>query len=311
MDGRVMIFNFNTWNHCREGRITTEDITSNLGHQLIALGHEARWMIGPRDFIPASAGYNVVLESFADNPNTVVDMARAHMEGCRFLIVATEEPTPDGFNSGLEPAMIDRQNAFPDAAEMAEGILYLIPGEGIGKWYGQYGKAAYCELGYAPGSAGSYTDMDPSIPQGIGFYGKMTWRREHMLSELESRLGRPTLLISSLDVPRPDRDAMMRHARLIVQMRANEEWGMISSTRCTSALHLGRPVVAEPHPIDGVWREIVHISPTVEQFYDDVVRLAQDPEAWQHIHAAQLDALRDELPPEHCIGAALRELEIL
>lgn len=297
-----MMFSFSTWNHCRQGRIIVQDITVPLGRQIAALGHDVRWgeapaFIGPRD------GYNVVLESFADDPRTLEAMSAARAAGCRFLIIATEEPTSAGFNHGLEPAMIDRQAAFPAAAALADGILHLIPGDEITRWYGQFAPAAYAEIGHAPG-ASAVPDVEPT--HDFGFYGKMTWRREEMLARL-GRMG-TVLRITSLDVPRDERDALMRGARVIVQIRANNEWDMVSSTRCASALGFGRPVVAEPHLRSDPWNRVVQFSISVEDFYRDAFVAVC---GWRAMHAAQAARFAEILSPERCVGEPLRRIGVL
>lgn len=298
-----MIFQFSTFNHCRQGQIIVEDITRILGAQLKALGHDAIYVEEP-NFVRGEDAYNVVLESFADNPDTLWKIGAAHAEGCRFLIVATEEPTENGFNHGLEPAMIDRQNAFAAAAKFADGILHLVPGERITAWYGQHAPAAYVELGYAE-SLVDPGDTEPTAA--FGFYGKMTWRREQMLTRLESMCGK-VIRIESLDVPRDQRAAIMRSAKVIVQIRANEEWGMVSSTRCATALSFGRPVVAEPHPHPAPWDRIVHFSKTVEEFYYDATAAT---ETWQRLHRVQLERFRSILTPEVCVHRALQQIGII
>lgn len=296
-----MLFRFNTFNHCRQGQIIVEDITAILGRQMIALGHEVQW--SNDGFAYGDDAINVVLESFADDPRTIESMTVARGLGCRFLIVATEEPTATGFNHGLEPAMIDRQRAFPAAAALADGILHLVPGDAVTRWYSQFAPAAHAEIGYAPELVEDPDDVEPD--RDFGFYGKVTWRREEMLARLEKLSGSPVLRIASLDVPRRERDATMRRARVIVQIRANEEWEMVSSTRCATALAFGRPIIGEPHAILSPWASVVRFSSSVESFYDDAIAAAS---IWRALHAEQFARLKERLSPETCVGRALRQI---
>lgn len=298
-----MLFQFNTFNHCRQGQIIVEDITRILGGQLIALGHKVEW--SNEGFLLGRDEMNVVLESFADDPRTLERMTAARAVGCRFLIVATEEPTTAGFNHGLEPAMVDRQNAFPAAASLADGVLHLVPGDHVTRWYSQFAPAAHAEIGFAPGLVDDPDDVEPD--HDFGFYGKVTWRREQMLARLEQASGTSVLRITSLDVPRRERDAMMRRARVIVQIRANDEWGMVSSTRCATALSFGRPVIAEPHPFSRPWDEVVNFSSSIDSFYDDAMRAAR---AWPPLHAQQMMKFKERLSPEVCVGRPLSEIGI-
>lgn len=298
-------FNFSHFNHCPQGKIIIGDITGIIGAQLQALGHQANWT-DKAQFIHRDIGYNIVVESFADDPATIRRIADAHVIGCRFLYIATEEPTDRGFNHGLEPAMIDRQNAFPEAAKYCDGILHLVPGRRVTDWYSQFASAAYVELGYAPGFVNSEPDIEPD--HDFGFYGKMTWRRGHMLARLERETGGKVLLIESLDVPRRERDAIMRRAEVIVQIRANDEWGMVSSTRCATALSFGRPVIAEPHPEPAPWDRIVNFSPSIEAFYTEATFAAAN---WRDLHRQQFAKFEAILTPEVCIGRPLREIGII
>ena len=288
-------FRFSSFNHCREGKIIIEDITRILGCQMIELGYDVDWTEEP-SFI--DGGLNVLLESFIDE-GTIPRIAEAHATGKRFLYIATEEPTSNGFNHGLEPAMIDRQNAFPEAAQYAEGILCLMPGDHVLSWYSRHAAAAYVEIGHAD-AMDYFGTIEPDVD--FGFYGRPSWRRDQILG----RLG-VDLRITSLDVPRLERDALMRRARVIVQVRANEEWGMVSSTRCATALNLGRPVIAEPHPFSKPWDEIVDFSASLEAFYDDARGAAAN---WRRRHAEQHARFRERLAPERCVGAALRQIGI-
>ncbi len=303
-----MLFSFTTWNHCQQGRVIVEDITIPMGHQLMALGHQVLWTVHPQ-FISRDLGYNIVLESFADDPATLESMRAAHANGSRFLIVATEEPTPRGFNHGVDPAMVDRQKAFPAAAALADGILHLVPGSGVTRWYSQYGRAAYAEIGYAPSLVMLPSDDDMEPTAYFGFFGKITPRRERMLAHLGEIGGMKPIRIDTLDVPRAARNQIMKHAAVIVQIMANDEWGMVSSTRCAASLSLGRPVIAEPHPYSHPWDKVVDFSESVESFYSDALAAALGD--WRGRWSRQLARFKDKLSPEVCIGHPLRSIGIL
>lgn len=297
-----MKFCFNVFNHCEDGRRCIEDLTRILSAQLRALGHEATE--GERF---ASDGYNVLYESFADL-GTIDAIAAAHDGGARFLYVATEEPTAEGcFNGRLDNAMDARQEAFSEAARYADGILHLVPGERVTEWYSRYAPAAYVELGYA-GSLVADTKGEQDPPIAFGFYGQMTPRREAIFEKLRRATGWDILILPFITYSSAERDVMMRQTRAILQVRAHDSMPIVSSSRCATALHLGRPVVGEPHDVEGPWGGIVHLSASTEAFYSDAKEVASD---WRSEHSRQMDRFSTVLSPETCLGEPLRRLGIV
>ena len=136
-----------------------------------------------------------------------------------------------------------------------------MPGDGVTRWYSKFAPSAYAELGFAPTMVEDGRE-EPDLD--FGFYGLMTWRRREIIDAIAARTGKPVLEMTSLLTPRAERNAEMRRAKVILQIRANLETQWVSSTRCASALHMGRPIVAEPHGIKGPWEEIVPFSDTQE-----------------------------------------------
>jgi hypothetical protein len=87
-----MRFLFNLMNHGKLGQRSLEDVIGIIGHQLRALGHEAVWRESNDGWLPAGAGYNVLVEGTTDEFVEIV--AQGYAQGSRYLLVATEEPTP-------------------------------------------------------------------------------------------------------------------------------------------------------------------------------------------------------------------------
>lgn len=295
------VFQFSTFNHCEMGQRGLEDLIAIMTHQLRALGHDAR---SGAEFIGAGEGYNVLIEAFGDRDH-LARIAAAHAQGCRFIYVATEEPTDQGFNHGVAPGMIDRQAAFPEAAQFADGVLHLVPGADVTRWYSQFALSAYAELGYAPTLVYDGRAVDPTFD--FGFYGQVTYRRQQILSRLQSMTEKGILVLPNIELPQAQRDHEMRKVRVIITIREHDDMGFVSSSRCATALSLGRPVVAEPHEVCKAWGEVVHFSDSLESFYDDAVVLAQN---WLSLHQTQLARFKIKFSPEICIGQPLREIGI-
>lgn len=293
-----MLIRFQTFNHSDLGRRSIEDVIDIMGQQLRALGHEVEW----RDdfFVTPELGINFVFEDF--DKDCVAELKRVHDQGCRFVIVATEEPTDKGFNYGATLQLKLRQDVFPRAAELCEGILHLVPGENVTQWYGQYAPAAQAELGWSPGIMKA--DANPSPRWDFGFFGGVTNRRMKMIKKL-GRIG--GVRLEGLFRSQEERDAAMQDAKVVVQIRGQEYLGLVSSSRCVTALSLGRPVLAEPHKLSKPWDEVVRFTHSVDEFFATATMFRA---MWRGIYQDQLAKFKMRLSPEFCVGAPLRAMGV-
>lgn len=272
-------------------------------HQMRALGHDAKWAKNNAQICGAGNGYNIIVEGFT---KSVVDIvAEMHRQGARFICLATEEPTERGFNHGTQPEMVKRQEVFPEAAKFFDGILHLVPGEHVTRWYSQFAPAAYADLGYAP-SLIRYGTQFPEYD--FGFYGSATPRRMSILKRLAKMVRKPKAVRLCADFKTQDeRDVEMRKAKVIVQIRKFEAMGLVSSSRCNTAICLGRPVVAEPHDLCKPWDEVVTFTKSLDAFYSAALMARA---TWQGMHAAQLAKFKEKMSPQRCIGDALEAIGI-
>lgn len=274
-----------------------------IGQQLRALGHGAISDANHDAIYRRDQGINIVVEGFTAGSIEVV--RRLHEQGARFLYLATEEPTDKGFNHGTQKEMVMRQQTFVEAAKYCEGIICLVPGEHVTRWYGQHAPAAYCELGYAPALVRRDDGREPDFD--FGFFGSLSPRRLKLLKKLATRTGKRIKITA--DFPSQDaRDADVRRCRVVLQIRKFEEMGLVSSSRCCTSLCLGRPILAEPHAMSKPWDEIVRFSASEKAFFDDAL-LAWA--TWRPLHAGQMTKFKEKLPPEACIGKALDEIGVL
>ncbi len=295
-----MQFLFNLFNHNELGQTSLHDPMGIIGHQLQALGHKVVWETGNEHWLTQDAGINLVVEGFT--PVSTNAIQKGYEAGARFICIATEEPTPRGFNHGRDREMVRRQEMFPHAAKYFDGILYLVPG--AGDWYNQWAPSAYVELGYA---ATLVRPGDIAQPQfDFGFFGSLSRRRLKILKQLARFIGTEKAI--RVEASFPDqvvRDKAVREARVILQIRKHEEMGLVSSSRCNTALCLGRPVVAEPHLLSKPWDEVIKFSEDSEAFFQDCF-MARN--VWRSLHATQFEKFREKMPPDFCVGRALREI---
>lgn len=304
-----MQFSFFTTMHTDLGQRSLEDVCGIMGHQLRALGHTA--ILDPRNskidtaiFVHERDGINVLVEGFT--PPWVEVIARAHAWGARFIILATEEPTEKGFNWGTQKEMVRRQEIFPEAAKHASGILHLVPGDHVTRWYSQFAPAAPAELGFAPTLVRT---QGPPPEYEFGFYGSATPRRMKILKKLANMANvQKAVRIMSDFKTQTERDAEMRRCKVIVQIRKFEAMGLVSSSRCNTSIMIGRPVVAEPHDLVKPWNEVINFPKTMEAFYAEAMLTKA---IWQSAWRAQLERFKAKMSPEFCVGEPMRRIGIL
>lgn len=300
----VTTFLFNLANHAEIGRRTLEDPVTTIQHQLRALGHRT----GRFDaaFVADPNVVNVVVEGFF--PEVIANMATARAKGARFLILATEEPTEKGFNHGIDPMMVRRQEAFSEAARYVDGILHLVPGEAVTRWYGQFAPAAHAELGYSPTLE---RRVGVPIDHDFGFFGAYTPRRKKIIERIARApcAGRGTTVRVVPNFPSgEERDREMSRCHVILQIRALDEMGLVSSSRCSTALHLGRAVVAEPHALSHPWDEVISFSRSVDSFISDAVAARR---LSQIVYNGQIARFREKFSPRRCLGEPLERIGVV
>lgn len=300
-------FLVNLWNHNKAGQRSLEDVVGIFGHQLRTFGHEIVWDENNNKWYTlnmpdGSTGYNVVVEGFT--PGSVQHLKEGYERGARYICLATEEPTPKGFNWGNQEEMRKRQILFAEAAPYFESILYLVPGKFVHDWYSQFAPSAYVELGYAPTLYRPTWD-EPEFE--FGFYGSLSKRRLQILKKLTSRMyNYPKAVRIVADfATQLERDKEMRKCKIILQLRKFESMGLVSSSRCNTALHLGRPVICEPHQLSKPWDEVVTFTNSMEEFF--AVALVRRS-TWKGLWADQFEKFRAKFSPDHCVGRALREV---
>lgn len=310
-------FCWNVINHNPIGVRSLEDIIEIISSQLLALGHTAAWDRTNDKMVSAESGINILVEGFTEYHVGIVK--QMHEAGARFVVLATEEPTEKGFNHGTQKEMVERQRVFPLVAPYIEGIIHLVPGDHVTRWYSQFAPAAYTELGWSPKimrpnapivvKENGVQRVIPEPDYEFGFYGSLTPRRHRLLKRLARKVtNNPKAIVTMVDFGTMSaRDNEMRRAKVIVQLRKFDEMGLVSSSRCNTALAIGRPVIAEPHELCKPWDEVVRFSRTEESFFDEAFAMRA---MWRGVYQQQLAKFKATFPPEACIGRALEVLGI-
>lgn len=298
-----MLFLFNLFNHNKQGQRSLEDVIGIIGKQLRDLGHEAVWQYTNHEFLMSGSGYNVIVEGFTDAVVEVV--ARAHSQGARFICIATEEPTEKGFNHGTSPEMVARQEAFHKAAPYLDAIWHLVPGDHVNSFFSQFAPTAYVELGFAKSLVRPQFIREPKFD--FGFYGSASKRRMTILKRLAKMTNKHNAIRVVADFATQDeRDKAMQDAKVILQIRKFDEMGLVSSSRCCTALCLGRPVIAEPHLLSHPWDTVVKFAKSLDEFY--TMALMARP-LWRGMYNDQMTKFMEKLSPINCLGEALTTID--
>lgn len=315
------------WNHNTVGKVSLHDPLFIVGNQLRALGHEFIW--DPTNDVTAHGkedlSYNLQFYNFPNSYNLIVEgftdwsvgvLKDAYASGARFICLATEEPTPTGFNHGRDSEMRKRQETFSRAASYFDAIWHLVPGEYTANWYNQQAPSAYVELGYALSLVRINDPYKPprippqfcqEPPFEFGFYGSLSPRREKLLKRLARASGKQKAVRIMADFDtQTARDFRMYEAKVIVQIRKFEEMGLVSNSRCNTALHLGRPVVAEPHELSKPWDEVVKFTKSEDEFIQIALSTTK---RWRETHNTQFSRFKEKFPPSVCLNPALALLD--
>jgi hypothetical protein len=292
------------FNHSELGQRSLEDVIGIWGHQCRALGHEVIWDTKNVGFLMGHEGINVIVEGFV--PQHAMILGEAVKRGARFVMLATEEPTERGFNHGTQVEMIKRQKDFHLAAPFFEGILYLVPGKYTHDFYNQFCPSEYVDLGYAPTLVRNHR-ITPTYD--FGFYGSLTQRRYKLLKRLAKRIGSDKAVKIVADFKtQEERDKLMSEAKVILQIRKFDSMGLVSSSRCNTALSIGRPVLAEPHNLSKPWDEVVRFTDTTEGFLNVALIMRG---MWKEIWADQFAKFKEKFSPQFCVGDQLEKIGVL
>lgn len=296
-------FRFNLFNHSPVGRESVEDIIDPIAAQMLDLGHDAH-----RDdscFLPPPV-VNVMVEGFNAEINALIAAARAQ-EGIRLVIIATERPSTHGFNNQTKGEMVTRQVHFPAAAAQADALWPLVP-EAVEWMQRHHKRVAHLELGY---SARRIIPQVGPAEYDFGFFGSLTPRRQGVLQDLVRR-GHRVFVTGprigkggQLELPsREERNELMQRCKIILQLKPADNWQIISSSRCNTAINLGRAVVAEPHNSNSAWKRIVRFSSTPFNFVKTAEKALEDYEGeW----VRQFCRFKEILPPAACVGKVIEE----
>ena len=302
-------YNFCLYNHDEIGASTLDDLVEAVGHQLHDLGHT----VCRTDFgLHHPPTINIIFEGFC-SLLTVHELKRAKdAMGARIWLMNTERPSTNGFNnwSGNHPMAI-RWRMLPEALKWIDGVSCLVPGAAsvIKKLHPN---TVDMELGYSP-SRVDKIDVEPEWD--YVFFGLFSERRKEIIRKLEKGGLSVKYNAEAWNNPfksfvdRNVRDDWTRRSRGVLHIKQQANWQIVSNSRCCTAIHLRRGVMSDPHNApESAYQKIIRSSRTHGSFVDDCITFRDN---WREEATRQMDAMKTILPPEACVGAAIKKLGML
>ena len=288
-----MHFRFFLGNHSEIGRKSLEDVIHALGAQILDLGHTA----DRSDTAVRPDAINVICEGFTEiESERIVEMCR---QGIRIVLVCTESIANNSLNNFQRDDYRSRYEHLLLVAPYVDAIWCLVPGT-ADRLRDLNRNAVDVELGYSPRRR---RDLVARPEYDFGFFGSVTPYRGTTMQEF-GRRGLRVFVMRNF-APPDERDRAIANCKAVLHIKATKNWKIVSSSRCSTALHIGRPVVSQPVASRSIWKQIVRFSKSHDAFYDDAVRVMRD---WRTHWERQIDAYQRLLSAEKCLGPAVDAL---
>lgn len=320
-------FHFSLFQHSKLGKATLEDVVDTLIWMIVDLGHTVSRFDGvDKGFLVGDNCYNIVFESFGEQsgPST----ARQIDAGAKVICIVTENPTRNTWNNIKTGFYAERWGHFKRLAPRFHALWCLVPGAADKLRY-MNRNGVDIELGYSAIREKKFLDI-PAVQAfnnsgtkplyDFGFFGGLTERRRrtfdrmreqgcniHMLSK-----GITAEFLKDFDaalmadyVDPAKRNGAMLNCKVILHPAAHHKWGIVSNSRCVTALHLGKPVVCEP-TMPSIWQKIVAFSSGFDQPFIDLCKDVLN--RWEQEREEQLARFRELLPSCVAIGHAMSAL---
>lgn len=288
-----MHFRFFLGNHTELGRKSLEDVIHALGAQILDLGHTA----DRSDTAVRLDAVNVVCEGFTETESDrILEMRR---QGYHIILVCTEGILNNSLNNFQTEDYRIRYRELIRIAPKVDALWCLVPGTAaVLRDLNLH--AVDVELGYSPRRRRDLV-WDPQYD--FGFFGSVTRYRGTTMQEF-GRRGHSVYVMRNF-APPDERDRAIANCKVVLHIKATKNWKIVSSSRCSTALHIGRPVISQPIASKSIWKEIVRFSMTQESFFDDAIRLMRN---WRANWHRQVDAYQRLLSADKCLGPAIDDL---
>jgi len=294
-----MLFSFAVFNHCGVGLQSLDDLIGIVGSQLQDLGHET---CRNEQGVYAPPAVNLVFENF--DARTLPALKDGVNKGARFVMIATERANEKGLYSSAYPEWIaERTMHFEKAAKFVDAIWVLQPD--AMDWYKKFhDKVDLIELGYSDRLLRGDTPYEGGSD--FSFFGGMTPYRKDLIHRLAERA--PVFIPPPGQrglnyLPPAIRNDMVWKSKVVLHLKQQEDWPIISACRCATALHLGRPVFSEPVDCNEPWKEVVRFASSLENFVDEALWVLDN---WQNEYTVQMENFR-KLTAERCLGEAVQK----
>jgi len=223
----------------------------------------------------------------------------------RIVIVGTETPTFDPtrfISTNTSEHSRARVRHFKDAAKFAEAIWCPTPG--AMDWHRTFhDNVIPIEFGYSERLMIPSTGIKPT--HDFSAFGRCTPYRDEVLGEIAERGYSILSTLADKDLiysPAEERNNLILRARIVLNLKQQRYWQILSTVRMAAALHTGRPVVSEYIDVPSQWRDFIAMPRNKEEKFVDVASSCL-PMA-SSMYFSQLEGFK-KLTAAHCLAEAV------
>ena len=276
-----MKFHFSMVNHNSIGKKTLYDMYYWISAGLRSLGHDVSFS---PDRLKTDC-INVLWEHFTPEMAKAMDKSNF-----RFGIIATEIPSPFGFNNRTEHAWQLRWEGFHKIASKAEFIWTTVPQ--AFEFYNQFAPTSFVEFGWDQSLVPVWIDQKmEEFKFDFCFLGIINDYRMSILKKLEKHA---KVYYSERLLDWEETNEVIQHSKIGLGLKQNETWSIPSPTRIGRFLMAKRGFAHDWTPLRTKQARFVSFNLENRDFCDYALEMLSKD--WRVEAEIAFDRYRDELP---------------
>lgn len=290
-----MKFHFSMINHNLIGQKTLYDMYYWISSGLRSLGHEISFNPNRLE----NNAINILWENFTP------DMASAiEKSDLRFGLIATEIPTPLGFNNRVEQDWQLRWKGFHRIAHKAEFIWTTVP-QAV-QFYKRFAPTSFIEFGWDQHLVPDWINNNcEKYEFDFCFMGILNDFRKSILSNLEKHA---KVFYSEELLDWDQMGEVIQRSKIGLGLKQNETWAIPSPTRIGRFLMAKRGLAHDWTPIRTAQSRFVQFNEDKKDFCDFALEMLERD--WKTKSEVAFNRYRDELPMKNIMNEVLKNSNI-